>query len=198
MGLKVIRRTNDKGHHYFISNLTGRAVADFISLGVDFSSAYLFDPMTGSISRAVTKDGKVYVELASGQSVILQTESSGGAEDSVYPAYAMESKIIDAGWKLMLPDEQLERYVGLMDDFPYQPATVTTYDLGKPMSWENLDEKAGSFAGTGIYTTTFEISPSLYRRATGGFRIDLGDVREKYSSCGSDQFACQPHPADGY
>ena len=188
LGLKVIRRTNDKGHHYFISNLTGRAVADFVSLGVDFSSAYLFDPMTGSISRAVTKDGKVYVELASGQSVILQTESSGGAEDSVYPAYAMESKAIDAGWKLMLPDEQLERYVGLMDDVPYQPATVTTYDLGKPMSWENLDEKAGSFAGTGIYTTTFEISPSLYRRATGGFRIDLGDVRESARVFVNDRF----------
>ena len=53
-----------------------------------------------------------------------------------------------------------------------------TYEIGTLQSWENLDEKTALLMGTGIYTTAFNVSPQQMEAANGGFKIDLGDVRE--------------------
>ncbi|MDO4802849.1 MAG: glycosyl hydrolase family 2, partial [Prevotellaceae bacterium] len=57
--LKAIRRSNDKGYHYFISNLTPNDVEDFIALSVPYQDALLFNPLNGEIKQALIKNGKL-------------------------------------------------------------------------------------------------------------------------------------------
>ena len=71
--LSCIRRSNPDGHHYFISNLTPNDVDAFVSLGVDLADAVFYNPMTGEITRPELRDGKVRLQLASGESIILRT-----------------------------------------------------------------------------------------------------------------------------
>ncbi|MBQ5983127.1 MAG: glycosyl hydrolase family 2 [Prevotella sp.] len=168
LGLRTIRRSNDTGYHYFISNITNRHVADYVSLSVPFNSLVMFDPMTGAVfTPAINDEGKVYVDLKSGQSVILQTYTTEQVTcDSVYVVKDELAKMtIDGAWTL-----------GFTDDST--PAISKTYDIGKLQTWENLDENTARLMGTGIYTTTFNVSHLQKEAATGGFKLHLGDVRE--------------------
>ena len=168
LGLRTIRRSNDTGYHYFISNLTNQHVADYVSLSVPFNSLVMFDPMTGAIfTPAMNDEGKVYVDLKSGQSIILQTYTTEQVVcDSVYAIKdELEKVTLDGSWSL-----------GFTDDST--PAISETYDIGKLKTWENLDEKTAQLMGTGVYTTQFTVSHIQKEAATGGFKLNLGDVRE--------------------
>lgn len=76
-GLQAIRRVNDTGHHYFISSLQNKGVDGWITLGTNAAAAALFNPMTGECGEAKVRqaNGKtqVYLQLKSGESIILQT-----------------------------------------------------------------------------------------------------------------------------
>ena len=71
--LSCIRRTNPDGHHYFISNLTPNDADAYVALGVDFTDALFYNPMTGAVTHPDIADGKVRLQLASGESIILRT-----------------------------------------------------------------------------------------------------------------------------
>ena len=71
--LSCIRRSNPDGHHYFISNLTPDDVDAFITLGVDLADALFYNPMTGEITHPELRDGRVRLQLSSGESIILRT-----------------------------------------------------------------------------------------------------------------------------
>lgn len=73
--LSCIRRSNPDGHHYFISNLTPDDVDAFITLGVDLADALFYNPMTGDITHPELRDGRVRLQLSSGESIILRTFS---------------------------------------------------------------------------------------------------------------------------
>lgn len=68
---------NDNGHHYFISSLQDKGVDDWVTLGTKAEAAALFNPMTGECGEArIRQTGdqtQVYLQLKSGESVILQT-----------------------------------------------------------------------------------------------------------------------------
>ena len=164
MGLSVIRRSNDGGHHYFIANLTPNDVEGFVELAVDFKDAVLFDPMTGEAAKAPVDDGKVWMSLKSGQSVILQTYSTvvqSAATESQQPEPVTELAALEIGDKWTLSVD-----------------SWTPYQLERPQTWETLSETAAKFMGTGIYKTTFTVTKQQMATATAGFRLDLGDVRE--------------------
>ena len=163
MGLSVIRRQNDTGHHYFVANLTPNDVEGYAALAVPFTSVAVFDPMTGDIRAASIDDGKVWVSLKSGQSVILQTYDAPleGMSEAA-PVLEMTSIAIDGPWTLSLD-------------------SWTPYQLERLQTWETLNEQAATFMGTGIYETTFYITPQQFKTASAGFRLNLGDVRE--SAC---------------
>ncbi|MBQ8520699.1 MAG: glycosyl hydrolase family 2, partial [Bacteroides sp.] len=76
-GLHSIRRQNDTGHHYFISSLQDKGVDGWVTFAVEAKDAMLFNPMNGEKGKAKlrTENGKtqVYLQLQSGESVILQT-----------------------------------------------------------------------------------------------------------------------------
>ena len=165
LGLSVIRRDNGDSHHYFVANLTPNDVEGYVKLAVDYAYAIQFDPMTGTISIPYTEnnEGKIWVSLKSGQSVILKTERSIVALDPGAPIAHTVKELtgleLSGPWTLTLPGAD-----------PVQ--------LQKVQSWETLGDAAAVFMGTGTYETTFHVTAAQMKTANGGFRLDLGDVRE--------------------
>ncbi len=168
LGLKMIRRTNDTGHHYFISNLSRDDVSEFVELAVDYKSIVMFDPMTGKIYNPVVENGEVFVSLKSGESVILQTYAAADVKAPVDYAIAdnLNGITLDGEWQLSF----------MADAYPQISATYRMEN--GPTAWENLDAQTAQLMGTGVYTTTFTVSKDKAALATGGWSIDLGDVRE--------------------
>ena len=167
-GLKMIRRKNDTGHHYFVANLSTDDVEGYVPLAVNFASAVLFDPVTGSIRNAVAENGEVYISLKSGQSIIIQTYTTGGvsAEEDALVAKALPSIELGGNWTLHFSSDSY-------------PAITGTYALTDGVkTWEELDAQTAQLMGTGIYTKTFTLTAEQVAAATGGWNIDLGDVRE--------------------
>ncbi|MBR6121384.1 MAG: glycosyl hydrolase family 2 [Prevotella sp.] len=162
LGLRTIRRKNASGHHYFITNLSANDAQGLVTLAVPFQGAALFDPMTGQITAAHTEDGKVYLSLQSGQSVILQTYDSPISLEEAIPVTAMKGIDIGSEWQLTFPES----------------STPTLFQLGnKPRTWETLDGQS-AYMGTGVYETTFSVDAKTLQMGNGGFLLDLGDVRE--------------------
>ena len=160
LGLSVIRRSNTTGYHYFVANLTPNDIEGYVSLAVPYQSVAQFDPMTGSIAMAAVKDGKVWVSLKSGQSIILQTYNTvQESATTAVPVQELAALDIDGQWTLSIPEGN-------------------THQLENLTGWENLDEQMKTYIGTGTYTTTFNVTASQIKTATAGFRLDLGDVRE--------------------
>ncbi len=167
LGGKCIRRKNETGHHYFFSNLQGKDIDNWVTLGVDAQSAMLFDPMSGKsgLAKIRKQDGKtqVYLQLASGESTILKTfeKADVKAEPWNYFTADQVSLNIDKGWSLSFTESE--------------PAIKGTFDIDRLCSWTELDNPNTKInAGSGKYSVTFDMP------ATGAKRwiLDLGDVRE--------------------
>lgn len=173
LGLKMIRRTNCIGHHYFIANLTNKDIATTVPLGISDNHGIWYNPMTGEYHEASFSDKDIQLNLKSGESRILITSNKpvnewkldskvkvGGKETIT----AADSKTIDLtanAWNLSFTEEA--------------PKVGETFNLKGLKSWENLSEKAKVMMGTGVYETTFKLSKD---DALKQWAIDLGDVRE--------------------
>ena len=122
-GMQFIRRRNDKGHHYFISALQPEGVDGWVTLSVNDADAMIFDPVTGEKGRAATRtSGKglqVYLQLNSGQSLIVQTfDAPVTAEAWSYLQPQTLALTLDHGWKL---------------DFVESPPSILgTFNIGTP------------------------------------------------------------------
>lgn len=166
-GLQAIRRVNETGHHYFISSLQNKGVDEWITLGTSAASAALFNPMTEECgeARIRQKDGKtqVYLQLKSGESIILQTYNQplSATKKWEYIKEQPFSLRLDHGWKLHFADSQ--------------PEIKGTFDIDRPSSWTNIDHPAAkNNMGTGVYSLDIEL-PAI---PADDWILDLGDVRE--------------------
>lgn len=168
-GLHLIRRTNETGHHYFVSALHDNDTDGWISLSVPFTSVVIFNPITGESGKALVNQiegkKKVKLQLKSGESLILKTFTN---EDvNIHPwKYRNEkpSEIIDLKnpWKLYFAKSE--------------PEVKDTLHLQTLKSWtETGNELLKINMGTGIYKTTFTID-KLHSDAL--YVLQLGDVRE--------------------
>jgi len=166
-GLSVIRRSNDNGHHYFIANLTDTDIEGFAPLAVDFNSAIFFNPMDGNITDAlVNEEGKVWMSLKSGESVILRTYDTTVTSGKTAMATQQQGRITIGGeWTLSFSDDS-------------HPAIADTHLLDGPRPWQGIDSLTARLMGTGIYETTFHVTARQLQTAQEGFLLDLGDVRE--------------------
>lgn len=166
--LSCIRRANADGYHYFISALTGRDVEGWIPLAVPARSAMFYNPMDGTSGKARLRqqNGKteVFMQLASGESVILKTYTGADvqAPDWKY-LQAAEGKIDLSGqWNF--------RFVQSAPAVDGVPSAVS---LG---SWTELDFKnARSTMATACYSITFQVENPA---AADEWMLSLGDVRE--------------------
>ena len=160
LGLRAIRRQNDTGYHYFIANLTPNDVCQDVALAVPFQSATWYNPMNGDITPAQVTDGKVTINLRSGESRILQTSAQPAQQVAV--AQPRTSQLPLTGpWTLRFTEEA--------------PRVSGTFRLPKLQTWETLSDSAAVTMGTGIYETTYRLTKE---QAAQSWQIDLGDVRE--------------------
>ena len=164
-GLRAIRRSNPTGHHYFVANLSPDDVSASYPLAVDFADAAWFNPLDGSIERAEIVDGKVLVDLRSGESRVLQTYASPLATD-----LKPRQKTSSAGETLDLTDGDWT-----LSFVESAPAVPEVFKLKSLQNWENLSDSTRVLAGTGVYSRTFKLDK---RQAARPWRLDLGDVRE--------------------
>ena len=173
LGLKMIRRNNSIGHHYFIANLTSKDIATNVALAVNEKHGIWYNPMTGKYHEATIGDKGIQLNLKSGESRILITSDKPVSEWKLGSKVkvsekekfaAADSKTIDLTantWKLSFTEEA--------------PKVGETFNLKGVKSWEGLSDKAKIMMGTGIYETTIKLSKDDAQRQ---WAIDLGDVRE--------------------
>ena len=173
LGLKMIRRNNSIGHHYFIANLTGKDITSTVALAVNEKNGIWYNPMTGKYHKVTIGDKGIEVNLKSGESRILITSDKPVSEWKLGSKVkvsekekfaASDSKTIDLtanSWKLSFTEEA--------------PKVGEIFNLKGLKSWENLSEKAKVMMGTGVYETTFKLSKDDAQKQ---WAIDLGDVRE--------------------
>ena len=173
-GLKLIRRSNKYGHHYFIANLTDHDIKAQVPIATGENAALWYNPMNGSYHAAVINDrGELAINLKSGESRILlsaQKESAPWLQDKKLRIAKTEPQTIDKGesidltantWKLSFTEEA--------------PKVEETFSLQGLKTWESLSDKAQVTMGTGVYETTFKLSKEQAKKQ---WSIDLGDVRE--------------------
>ncbi|HYG22193.1 MAG TPA: glycosyl hydrolase [Verrucomicrobiae bacterium] len=168
-GLQFFRGINALGTFYFVANRGERAVADWIQLGRTAGSVALFDAMTGNIGLLPSKsstgesNSAVYLELAPGESAILQTLSSSTADAAIsFHIEAGESQELSGPWR-----------VTFLRGGPELPGTI---DLSKLQSWTEFGGDAGrKFSGTAEYFTRFSTSLD---DAAAGLWLDLGEVAD--------------------
>jgi hypothetical protein len=166
--LQCVRRTNDTGHHYFISSLQGKGVDEWVEIAVSAKDAMLFDPMTGCSGRAAisTHGGKqaIRLQLHSGESVILQTYNHELGSDVPAWRYTAEQQLslsIDHGWSLHFAQSA--------------PQIDGEFSIDEPRSWTEIDHpNATTTRATGVYQATFTL-PAV---KADDWILDLGDVRE--------------------
>ena len=166
-GLNCIRRSNESGYHYFIASLQPKDVEGWINLGVKAVSAVIYNPLNGESGKAKIRQAngrtQVYVQIKSGESVILKTFTNDDVQmaDWQYTVPQTVGLTIDNNWKLHFVQSKPE-----IDD---------VYNIGKLCSWTELNEpKAKVNMGTGVYSVNFNL-PAI---AAEEWVLDLGDVRE--------------------
>ncbi len=163
LGLSCIRRSNNSGHHYFISNLQGKDIDQFVEIGCGFSDAVLYNPLTGAIGKAQTEGNKVRLQLASGESVILRLydKASPAISNFVYYDKAKSEQPLGK-WKLSFTESA--------------PETIKkTYKMKEAKPWTSLGEDVlNQTMATGRYSTTVKLKETEGKR----YVLDLGDVRE--------------------
>ncbi len=173
-GLKLIRRSNKYGHHYFIANLTDHDIKAQVPIATGENAALWYNPMNESYHAAVINErGELDINLKSGESRILlsaQKESAPWLQDKKLRLAKTEPQTIDKGesidltantWKLSFTEEA--------------PKVEETFSLQGLKTWESLSDKAQVTMGTGVYETTFKLSKEQAKKQ---WSIDLGDVRE--------------------
>ena len=173
LGLKMIRRSNPVGHHYFIANLSDHDIKAPVKLATGESHALWYNPMTDKFNRADVYNDGIMINLRSGESRILLSSDypldRWGVADSIarapYEKHADEGSrridLTEGKWRLSFTDEA--------------PKVKGNFKLNRLQTWENLSDSAAVTMGTGVYTTSVKLSADDCKR---NWQIDLGDVRE--------------------
>ncbi|MDR1417267.1 MAG: hypothetical protein LBJ57_07625, partial [Prevotellaceae bacterium] len=167
LGAQCIRRANESGHHYFIANLQEKDIDAWVTLAVDATSAVLYNPMTGNLGKGKLRrsSGKaeVYLQLRSGESVILKTFKNADVEAAAWPYYREQPLAIEVagGWQLQFVESE--------------PPISGSFYIDKLRPWTDLNvPNAKVNMGTAKYTAVFDM-PQV---EADGWILDLGDVRE--------------------
>lgn len=165
VGLHCIRRLKDDGnYYYFINNSSQKSFQGWITLNTKYSSAALYNLMSGIDGYANTRKAgdktEVYLQLKPAESIVIET-FKGNYKGVFYPYYDSAGRSFElSDWKIVF-----------VKGGPTLPAGKTTDKL---QSWTNYGPAYRAFSGTAEYYTTI---PSLPIKADA-WRLDLGDVHE--------------------
>jgi len=164
-GLHAIRRSNETGHHYFISALHDRTTDGWVKLAVSAKSVVIFDPVSGKKGKAKVRINQgateVYLQMRPGNSLILKTFETFEVdiEDWIYITKISEILELNQGWDLNFDSPELKQ----------------KFSLDKPVYWTDLNrQELDEFAGTGTYSINFKMD----KKAGSHYLLQLFDVRE--------------------
>ncbi len=169
-GLFHIRRALPDGRYYFIANRSEQAVDGWMPLATTAKSVVLMNPMTGETGVAAMRSGnssadskqtEIYLQLQSGESVVVRTFNKPQRDVS--------------SWTYWQPTERRANVTGewrveFVSGGPTLPATFTSSSLG---SWTQHGEAAEAFSGTARYSVKFDAVASSKPQW-----LDLGQVNQ--------------------
>lgn len=162
--LSYVRLSFDGGWNYFIANRSQTNFDGWINLNRDVRSVALLDPMTSKSGVAsLNSEGKLHLQLATGESIILRAFESKEAEGRAWNYWQTNGQPvgISSQWKVKFVEGG--------------PALPTGFQMARLASWtKSPDTNAQAFAGTAKYETTFDAPDSAGKI----FEINLGDVRQ--------------------
>jgi hypothetical protein len=165
-GLCCFRRSFEGGRHHFIANRGDKPFDGWLPLATVAKSVGVMDPMTGRTGVGVIRKGKggtteTYVQLQPGESIILKAFSAQTVTGNVWTWWqnAGRPAEVQGTWQ-----------VKFIQGGPQLPPPSQTAKLA---SWTELDgEEAQRFAGTALYTLTFDAPAASAEQ----WLIDLGQV----------------------
>lgn len=166
-GLSFIRKRRNDTTQYFIANLSNTFRQDWINLSVTGRTSR-YNPLTNQtetlpIRRSSTGKTEVLLTLEPGQSCFINVTPGTPflATHTNEPASTQPSVRLQQPWQFQFLNGK--------------PTLSTQATLPTLVSWTTLTDSAGYFAGTGRYTTSFDLPAG----ATGSaYQLDLGVVRE--------------------
>jgi len=166
-----IRRALPDGRYYFIANRSDDAVDGWVPLATQARSVRRMDPMTARIDLAAVRQSadnqtEVRLDLPPGASIILRTADTfpgDGFLQSQHWQAAAAGTTLRGQWK-----------VTFLNGGPELPAPFTTERLD---SWTKLgDTNAVRFAGTAVYSITFDSPGNRLKEGLQAYELSLGRV----------------------
>lgn len=166
MGLQFIRKHNEAGEFYLITNWSDKAIDTWIPLSREFESAAVFNPINNEIgiakSRKESGVGEIYLQMEKGETLIVQTYS-GRVSGKMYPYFEKvgEPTLLEGTWKVTFDGDSSTR-----------PNDISVSTL---TSWTEFEgAKYDEFSGTATYSADFGIPG----KSETGWLLDLGQVNE--------------------
>ena len=181
LGLKMIRRSNPIGHHYFIANLSPQDIDSSVNLATGEKQGIWYNPMTDEYQAAHIDSKGVRVLLKSGESRILITSNKpidSWSISSDILSHIKETQSYNKNQGSTMEGKQeidLTTNKWALSFTEEQPQVEQKFQLQGLKTWEGLNDKTKVTMGTGVYETTFKLSKE---EAKAPWSIDLGDVRE--------------------
>lgn len=165
-GLEFIRSQRGTGQLYFIANRTGKALEGWYPVNSNLQNSICFNPMNDAIGKPSTRktatdSWEIYLQLATDESVLLQT-SKDPVNISNYPYYQKMGKSIELNgpWTLKF-----------LKGGPVLPAPR---QLASLQEWTSIDTSYQYFSGTASYTTSFKKPVGT----SNAYLLNLSQVRE--------------------
>jgi hypothetical protein len=160
-GLQFIRRKTTTGKYYYLVNHTAKDIDTDLALNEE-GEVLIMDPQSSAVGLAAIKDKKVRVQLKSGESLFLKVERSGTINTPwVYLNKAANAINLSQPWALHFTEGG--------------PELPADQKLDRLVSWTTLsDPKLQSFSGTGVYTSSFNLSSKSAKE----YLLNLNQVDE--------------------
>ncbi|HEX6291022.1 MAG TPA: glycosyl hydrolase [Herpetosiphonaceae bacterium] len=185
-GIELIRRRDDDGYLYFMTNPTQQRLNQWVSLSIRAASAIIFDPASQRHGIARTRTGsaetQIYLQLEPGESLLLRARSQPtDGPQWPYLAPAGPSLPIAGAW-----------HVDFIAGGPALPAPRAVQRLSSWTEWPDDTEILRAFSGTARYTITFERPAS----SADTWAIDLRNVcySARLRLNGADLGTCYARP----
>lgn len=166
-GIEVVRRRDETGYLYFMTNLGCQRVDQWISLAVQAKAVVILDPASDRDGLAAIRAGhdghtQIYLQLEPGESCLLHTYTiAPEAPPWRYFSPAGQPQPIEGQWR-----------VEFVAGGPSLPGPRQIGQLASWTEWPEDRAELEAFAGTACYSITFE-KPDVEADA---WLLDLGTV----------------------
>jgi hypothetical protein len=160
-GLQFIRRKTTTGEYYYLVNHTAKDIDTELSLNEE-GQVLIMDPQSSNVGLAAVRNKKVRVQLKSGESLFLKVgQNETTSSPWVYLNKAANTINLNQPWNLHFTEGG--------------PELPADQQLAKLVSWTTLnDPKLQAFSGTGVYTSSFNLSSKTAKE----YVLNLNEVDE--------------------